>query len=167
MNSKVDRLGRRILLMCSSVGVSISLASMGTFFYLQDQWSESDIASINWMPLLSLVLYFVAYSAGFASVPFILMGELFPARYRALCSSIASSVNLLCAFIVVLTFPNMQTAMGTYGTFWFFMSCTLVSMLFVYFFLPETKGRTLHQIEDIFRTKTLLQTNASKSTVNV
>lgn len=139
---KVDRLGRRILLLCSSAGVSISLALMGTFFYLQHLELGTDTVSISWMPLLSLVLFFISYSVGFASVPFILMGELFPSRYRALCSSIASSA------------PSSWC-------------CTLASMPFVYFFLSETKGRTLDQIEAIFRTKTRLQTDSLDVAVTI
>ena len=96
----------------------------------------------------------MAYSGGFANVPFIIMGELFPSRYRALLGPLASSFNLLCAFIVVRTFPDMQIALGKYGTFWFFMSSTLVSIFFVYFFLPETKGHTLEEIEKLFCGKT-------------
>jgi len=92
----------------------------------------------------------MAYSGGFANVPFIIMGELFPARYRALLGPLASSFNLLCAFIVVRTFPDMQITMGKHGAFWFFMSSTLMSIFFVYFYLPETKGHTLEEIEELF-----------------
>ena len=87
---------------------------------------------------------------GFANVPFIIMGELFPSRYRSLLGPISSSFNLLCTFAVVRTFPEMQAALGKYGAFWLFMCCTLLSLLFVYQFLPETKGRTLEDIEHFF-----------------
>ena len=147
----MDRCGRRILLLCSASVVSLSLASMGTFFYVQHRWGGTDANSaINWIPLLSLIVFFIAYSGGFANVPFIIMGELFPSRYRALLGPITSSFNLLCAFVVVRTFPDMQMTMGQHGAFWFFMSCTLASMFFVYFLLPETKGQTLEEIERLF-----------------
>lgn len=78
------------------------------------------------------------------------MGELFPARFRNLLGSVSSSFNLLCAFTVVRSFPDMQVTMTKYGTFWFFMCCTLVSIAFTFFLLPETKGRTLEDIEKLF-----------------
>ena len=146
----MDRFGRRILLLISAGVVAISLASMGTFFYVKEQWGQQYAAAIDWLPLLSLVVFFVAYSGGFANVPFIIMGELFPSRYRSLLGPISSSFNLLCTFAVVRTFPEMQAALGKYGAFWLFMCCTLLSLLFVYQFLPETKGRTLEDIEHFF-----------------
>ncbi|KAI9552844.1 hypothetical protein GHT06_020726 [Daphnia sinensis] len=150
----VDRYGRRILLLGSAAIVSCSLAAMGSFFYMQAQWG-SDVATekLGWLPLLSLVVFFVAYSGGYANVPFILMGEMFPARYRSILGPLSSSFNLCCTFIVVRCFPIMQITMGKYGAFWFFMCCTLVGIVFVFFLLPETKGKTLEDIEKIFSAK--------------
>jgi len=147
----VDRFGRRILLFTSATFVSISLGLMGVFFYLQELWGESEATElIGWLPLSSLIVFFIAFSTGFSNVPFIVMGELFPTRYRGLLGPISSSFNLLCTFIVVRTFPDMEERMSVHGTFWFFMCCTLASMVFVYFLLPETKGHTLEEIEQFF-----------------
>ncbi|XP_057381612.1 facilitated trehalose transporter Tret1-2 homolog [Daphnia carinata] len=150
----VDRYGRRILLLGSAVIVSCSLAAMGSFFYMQEQWGAAlATEKLGWLPLLSLVVFFIAYSGGYANVPFILMGELFPARYRSILGPLSSSFNLCCTFIVVRSFPVMQVTMTKYGAFWFFMCCTLVGIAFVYFLLPETKGKTLEDIEKIFSAK--------------
>lgn len=150
----VDRCGRRMLLLGSAGVVSLSLASMGTFFYMQHLWGEEAAsASLGWLPLLSLIVFFVAFSGGFSNVPFIIMGELFPSRYRTLLGPISSSFNLLCTFTVVRSFPEMQITMGKYGAFWFFMCCTLLSIFFIYFLLPETKGKTLEEIEKLFTNK--------------
>lgn len=154
MNSKhrqVDRYGRRLLMICSAIVVSVSLAAMGSFFYCQKLWGETVAsASLGWLPLLSLIVFIIAFSGGFANVPFILMGELFPLRYRSVLGPMSSSFNLLCTFAVVRSFPEMQKTMTKYGAYWFFMCCTLLSIAFVYFFLPETKGKTLEDIEKLF-----------------
>merc|ERR1712071_627843 len=63
---------------------------------------------------------------------------------------ISSSFNLLCTFTVVRTFPTMEEKTSKYGTFWLFMVCSLASIVFVYSFLPETKGHTLEEIEKFF-----------------
>jgi len=124
---------------------------MGVFFYLQELWGEAETtALIGWLPLASLIVFFIAFSTGFSNVPFIVMGELFPTRYRAVLGPISSSFNLLCTFVVVRTFPDMEERMSKHGTFWFFMGCTIASMIFVYFLLPETKGHTLEEIEQFF-----------------
>jgi hypothetical protein len=112
---------------------------MGAFFYMQAQWGPAlATEKLGWLPLLSLVVFFIAYSGGYSNVPFILMGELFPSRYRSILGPLSSSFNLCCTFIVVRSFPIMQISMEKYGAFWFFMCCTLLGIVFVYFLLPET-----------------------------
>jgi len=150
----VDRFGRKFLLLGSASVVSISLASMGTFFYLQKQWgAEEATATLGWLPLVSLIVFFIAYSSGFANVPFIIMGELFPTTYRSILGPISSSFNLLCTFSVVRSFPAMKEGLGDDWTFWLFMITTIFSILFIFFFLPETKGKTLEEIESLFSKK--------------
>jgi facilitated trehalose transporter len=127
---------------------------MGSFFYMQAQWGPAMATEkLGWLPLLSLIVFFIAYSGGYANVPFILMGELFPSRYRSILGPLSSSFNLCCTFTVVRSFPVMQISMEKYGAFWFFMCCTLLGIIFVYFLLPETKGKTLEDIEKLFSKK--------------
>ena len=98
----MDYYGRRVLLMSSSALTSVSLAAMGTFFYFQRVWGEEKAtADLGWLPLLSLIVFFVAYSVGLSNVPFIVMGEMFPSQFRAVLGTISSSFNLLCTFVVV------------------------------------------------------------------
>ena len=128
---------------------------MGTFFYYQRQWGEAEATDkLGWLPLVSLMVFFASYSSGYANVPFILMGELLPARYRSILGPVSSSFNLLCTFAVVRGFPAMKDAVGADVTFWIFMTSTFFSLFFVYFFLPETKGKTLEEIERMFSSKT-------------
>lgn len=135
--------------------MSISMAAMGTFFYLQRMWGEDEAtAKLGWLPLVSLMLFFVAYSSGFANVPFIIMGEMFPLRYRYILGPTTSSFNLLCTFAVVRGFPSLQDLIGSDATFWMFMGFTVVSLFFIFFLLPETKGKTLEEIERLFSSKT-------------
>ena len=134
--------------------VALSLGSMGTFFYYQRQWGEAEATTIiGWLPLVSLMIFFVAYSSGYASVPFIIMGEMLPSRYRNILGPISSSVNVLSAFTSIRSFQTMQHNLGSDGTFWLFMSSTILSLAFIYFLLPETKGKTLEEIEKIFANK--------------
>jgi len=129
---------------------------MGTFFYFQRQWGEAEAtATIGWLPLVSLMIFFIAYSSGYASVPFIIMGEMLPSRYRNIMGPISSSVNVLTAFTAIQSFPTMQQSLGNDGTFWLFMSSTILSLAIIYILLPETKGKTLEEIEKIFAKKNL------------
>ena len=147
----MDYFGRRVLLLGSSALTSVSLAAMGTFFYFQRLWGEEKAAlDLGWLPLLSLIVFFVAYSAGLANVPFIVMGELFPSQFRTFLGTISSSFNLIVTFVVVRFFPDMMIFLGKDVTFFIFTGCTLASIVFVYFLLPETKGKTMEEMEQLF-----------------
>ncbi len=137
--------------MSSAVATSVPLAAMGTFFYLQHKWGDEEATrSLGWLPIVCLIVFFITYSGGMSNVPFIVMGEMFPTEYRALLGAISSSFHLFCTFVAVFFFPNMLKAMGKDGTFFFYAGCTLLSAIFVHFLLPETKGKTLEEIEQIF-----------------
>lgn len=147
----VDRFGRRVLLLGSAAITSISLAAMGVFFYFQRIWGEADATlHLGWLPLVSLMVFMAAYSCGLSNVPFIVMGELFPTRYRTFLGTISSSFNLIVTLIVVRFFPDMLTGLGKDVTFFVFTGCTLTCIVFVYFLLPETKGKTLEDMEQLF-----------------
>ncbi|XP_046457784.1 facilitated trehalose transporter Tret1-like isoform X2 [Daphnia pulex] len=148
----VDRCGRRMLFLGSAITSSVPLATMGTFFYFERQWGDKEATRyFGWLPLASLIVFFVTYSGGMSNVPFIIMGEMFPARHRTSLGAISSSFNLFCTFAMVQLFPDMSQAFGKDGTFYFFTGCTLLSAAFVYFLLPETTGKTLEEMEQLFR----------------
>jgi facilitated trehalose transporter len=135
----------------SAAVTSISLAAMGVFFYFQRIWGEADATlHLGWLPLVSLMVFMAAYSCGLSNVPFIVMGELFPTRYRTFLGTISSSFNLIVTLIVVRFFPDMLTGLGKDVTFFVFTGCTLTCIVFVYFLLPETKGKTLEDMEQLF-----------------
>lgn len=140
-----------MLFISSAVATSVPLAAMGIFFYFQHKWGDKEATrSLGWLPIVCLMVFFITYSGGMSNVPFIIMGEMFPTEYRALLGAISSSFHLFCTFVAVFFFPNMLKAMGKDGTFFFYTGCTLLSAIFVYFLLPETKGKTLEEIEQIF-----------------
>lgn len=145
-----------MLYIVSAITTSIPLTAMGTFFYFQHQWGDQEATDyFGWLPLVSLMVFFITYSGGISNVPFIIMGEMFPLRYRTLLGGISSSFHLFCTFVMVRFFPDMLRAMGKGGTFYFFSGCTLLSAIFVYFLLPETKGKTLEELEQLFRSNNI------------
>merc|ERR1712071_186224 len=149
----VDRAGRRILLFVSGFGMAVSLAALGSFFYMLELYGEEVRESLGWLPLASLLLFIISFSSGYANVPYLIMGEIFPTKFRPILGSISSSFNLVCAFTIIRTFGDMNKTMGEYGTFWFYMCWCIVGIFFVYFFLPETKGKSLDDIEKMFSSK--------------
>lgn len=100
----VDKSGRKPLLIVSGVIMCISNASMGVAFYLNQQ----GITSFGYLPLVSLIVFMVGFSVGFGCIPFLLMGEIFPAPQRSMLSSIAGSMNLGMMFAVIKTYHPLQ-----------------------------------------------------------
>lgn len=92
----------------------------------------------------------VGFSVGYANIPFLLMGELLPVRQRSVLSSLAGSFNLGTMFVVIKTYPQFKRALGADGTFWMYAVLCVLSCVFVAVLLPETKGKTLDEIERYF-----------------
>ena len=149
----VDKAGRRILLILSGTVMSLSLSTLGAYFYIINEIDPSIEESLSWLPLATLTLFMIGYSIGFATLPFLLMGELLPAKYRNSLGGMASSFNLLHTFLVLKLFTTLETSVGYHGVFWIYAANSFIATIFVYLFLPETKGKTLTEIEKHFANK--------------
>ena len=149
----VDKAGRRILLIVSGTIMALSLTTLGLYFYIIYEIDPSIEESLFWLPLATLTIFMIGYSAGFATLPFLLMGELLPSKFRNSLGGIASSFNLLHTFLVLKLFTTLETAVGYYGVFWIYAANSFLATIFVYLFLPETKGKTLKEIEQLFANK--------------
>ncbi len=102
-----------------------------------------------------------------SNVPLIIMGEMFPTRFRTVLGTASSSFNLIVTLLIVRFFPDMLDEFGKDITFFIFTGCTLLSMVFVYFLLPETKGKTLEDMEKLFSNdKTRLNNNGIISNID-
>jgi len=143
----VDRAGRKPLLIASGAIMCAALSALGTHFYLQKYGTEQNLGLL---PLISLIVFMVGFSIGYCSIPFLLMGELIPQKQRSFLSSIAGSLNLGIMFVVIKTYHNLTNSIGEDGTFWFYSGICLCSCFFVYFLVPETKGKSLTEIEEFF-----------------
>ncbi|XP_077295891.1 facilitated trehalose transporter Tret1-like isoform X2 [Arctopsyche grandis] len=141
----IDRLGRKILLYISGTAMVIALMILGTFYYLLE--IKYDTTSFGWLPLMSCVVYVLAFSFGFGPIPWLMMGEILPGRVRGSAASLATSVNWTCTFIVTKTFNDISESIGIYGTMWLFGLFTTLGLFFIIFFVPETRGKSLEDIE--------------------
>lgn len=142
----VDRAGRKPLLMLSSGFMALCLIALGYYFKMKDD--GSDVASLGWLPLTSLTLFMIAFSIGLGPVPWMLTSELFPAETKANASGVAVTLNWFLVFLVTKTFPMMTLQMGMGGTFWLFAAIMVIATVFTFFLVPETKGKTMEEIQD-------------------
>ncbi|KAG8181509.1 hypothetical protein JTE90_018746 [Oedothorax gibbosus] len=148
-NAVVDKAGRKLLLILSGALMSISLIALGIYYYI----SSANIAfqtNFSWIPLSSLVLFLIAFSIGYGSIPWLLAAELVPLRARSTIGGLATFANGLFAFTITKTFSELEEFAYNYGTFWIYSAISLVSCVFVFIMLPETKGKELKEISDYF-----------------
>lgn len=132
--------------------MSLSLAGLGAFFYLKEN-SQTDpaiIESLSWLPLVSLILFIAAFGIGAGPVPWLMTGEVLPAKIKGPGVSIAVFTNWFLAFVVTKSFVNIQEALTSAGAFWMFGGFCVMGTLFGLFLLPETKGKTQEEIQAFF-----------------
>jgi len=134
----VDRLGRRALMLAGCAGIALSHLFLGLAY--AEGWKG--------VPVLVLTLAAIAcYAMSLAPVTWILIAEIFPNRVRGAAVSVAVSALWIACFLLTFTFPSLNVALGSAGTFWLYSGICGVGLLFVWFRVPETKGKTLEQIE--------------------
>ncbi|EDV54939.1 facilitated trehalose transporter Tret1-2 homolog [Drosophila erecta] len=144
----IDKAGRRILLVISGILMAVSTALMGVYFQLK----ESDPGSMDnfgWLPISSICIFIVFFSIGFGPVPWLVMAELFSEDVKSVAGSIAGTSNWLSAFMVTLLFPILKSAIGAGPTFWIFTTIAVLAFFYSLFFVPETKGKTIIEIQDM------------------
>ncbi|CAG9856812.1 unnamed protein product [Phyllotreta striolata] len=147
----VDKVGRKILLYVSSIGCSASLLALGIYFILQDK--NYDMNSVFWVPLASLILYYVCFNLGIGPIPFIISGEILATNYKSLSASVSTCLFLLISFIITMCFPFVRDAFGMGVPFCVFSALGSLAVVFVFFFVPETKGKSFQEIQDELRRK--------------
>lgn len=146
-----DKLGRKLLLLTSLLGVGVAQTTQGVFFHLKA--THRPVETVSWLPIFAAVLFTISYSLGLGTVSWVIVGELFPRQARSKASSLAADFCFIQAFITSLVFPHLVEAIGMGLTFWMFAVCCGFGMVFVYLKMPETKGRTLWEIQELLENK--------------
>ncbi|RXG69582.1 Facilitated trehalose transporter Tret1-2-like protein [Armadillidium vulgare] len=148
-SSLMDKAGRKKLLIISISFMIVSITALGLFFYFQE-YNPALAEEIYWLPLISLVMYVVAYAIGSGPIPWLMMGELFSPEIKELAGSIVTLSNWTSAFVTTLMFQPLRTAMHDYGVYWMFCGFCFVKLFFVITFVYETKKKTLQEINAHF-----------------
>jgi sugar porter (SP) family MFS transporter len=141
----VDRVGRRPLLLVGLAGMVLSLGILGLAFLLA---ALSGI--VGWIAIGSLALYIAFFAVGLGPVFWLLISEIYPLEVRGAAMSVASVGNWASNLLVSRTFLSLVGAIGRPFTFWLYAVVGLAAIVFVYFLVPETKGRSLEDIQDLW-----------------
>ncbi|KHG14417.1 hypothetical protein F383_03945 [Gossypium arboreum] len=140
----IDKAGRKPLLLVSSTGLVLGCILSGVSFYLKDHNLALDAVPI--LAVTGILIYISAFSAGMGAVPWVIMSEIFPINIKGVAGSLATLVNWFGAWAVSYTF-NFLMSWSSYGTFILYAAINAGAILFVVTLVPETKGKTLEQIQ--------------------
>ncbi|XP_014912343.1 solute carrier family 2, facilitated glucose transporter member 8 [Poecilia latipinna] len=150
----MDRAGRKVLLVISGVAMMISTTAFGVYFYLTPKvpsGAPAPHADLTWLALASMAVFIAGFAIGWGPIPWLIMSEVIPIRVRGFAGAAVVLSNWGMAFVVTKTFQDMMNLLTSAGTFWLFACMCGLNIIFTVIFVPETKGKTLEQIEAIFR----------------
>lgn len=146
--------GRRPPSLFSGMGMTIAMSSLALYIYINDTQTELKLSeNYGFLPILCLILYFMVSTPGFVTVPFAMSAEVFPVSARGVASGLVSTMAYIFNFIVVKLFDTVLDIIGASALFAFFGLIAFLGTIFLYKYLPETKGKTMAEIEDYFRKK--------------
>jgi len=138
----IDRLGRRAVLMLAASGMALSLVLLGGCFRWQPEAGR-------W--ILALVLLYVAcFAVGMGPGVWVVISELFPTRIRGRAMAIATVALWSASTLLTMTFLSLVSALSASGAFWLYGAICGFTVWFVHRWVPETKGRTLEEIERVW-----------------
>jgi len=134
----VDRFGRRPLMLFGAAALAVIYSALGLCYH----------GGVQGLPLLLLVLAAIgSYAMSLAPVTWVVISEIFPNRIRGAAMSVAVAALWLACFLLTFTFPLLNAKLGAAGTFWLYAAICVAGFVFILKKLPETKGKTLEQIE--------------------
>ncbi|KAG6448264.1 hypothetical protein O3G_MSEX005402 [Manduca sexta] len=144
---------RRTILFTSGIMTVLSLSAISVFIYIR----KAGVLTSEWMldvlPMSLMTLYTLSFCLGLVPLNWVICGEVFPLAYRSLGSTLSTSF-LTPSFVVSMkTAPHLYSSVGVEGAFLVYSATLTVFLLVIYALLPETKDRTLQDIEDSFKGK--------------
>ncbi|XP_049823251.1 facilitated trehalose transporter Tret1-like isoform X2 [Aethina tumida] len=148
-------MGRRTLALSSGIGTSLAALCLAVLLF-------QDCSTNGYVSAVVILVYVATNTVGFMILPGVMLAELFPAKVRGLAGGLTFMTFNLVLFVVAKVFPLFKATVGVSGVFCLFGTSSLLASFFLYLMLPETKGKSLSQIEDYFQQKNYLWITRNK-----
>lgn len=142
----IDKFGRRILMIISSLAVTISLICLGTQYQLLDAGYDS--ANLQVLSIFSVLLFQISLYIGIISIPNTVLGEIFPPQVKCVAGCFASIVGAIASFISTSTYQPLINLITEKYLFYLYALILITAVPYTYFYMPETKGKSLQQIQE-------------------
>ncbi len=145
----IDRLGRRPLLIAGSIGMAVTLGVMAVVFSLADAGAAGQLVLSPVSGKIALVaanLYVFCFGISWGPVVWVLLGEMFNNKIRGAAISVAAGAQWVANFAVTMTFPIILGSIGLFGAYGIYSLFAVLSFVFVFRFVRETKGKTLEEM---------------------
>ncbi len=156
----IDRVGRRRMLLAGLAGMTLSLVVVGAAFRFLPSAADAALAATagdvgpsapGIITICALVCFIVCFAFSMGPVVWTVINEVFPAHIRGRAVAVATAVNWGAAYLVSQFFLTLVGEIGSSMTFWLFALFSVISGVWIYFSVPETKGRSLEEIQELWR----------------
>ncbi|CAL8110000.1 unnamed protein product [Orchesella dallaii] len=141
----VERAGRRILLLISTLMISIAGSILGIYFYC-----GTGYPFLSWVPLAALIMYTFGFAIGLGPITWLIVSEILPEEIRHIMNPLGIAYSWFCVFLVTKSFPLLRHEINIYGIFFMYSAIALIGLVFVALFVPETKGKSIREIREYF-----------------
>ncbi|KAJ4723271.1 inositol transporter 1 [Melia azedarach] len=145
----IDHFGRKKLALSSLSGVIVSLFLLSWSFFTGSSSSSNGV--YGWIAVIGLALYIAFFSPGMGPVPWTVNSEVYPEQYRGICGGMSATVNWISNLIVAQSFLSVADTVGTGATFLILAGIAVLAVVFVMVYVPETKGLTFLEVEQIWK----------------
>ncbi|PSN32011.1 Facilitated trehalose transporter Tret1 [Blattella germanica] len=140
----VDRVGRKFLLLASDISMAVSMAALGTYFFLKNE--GVDLSMVSWLPVTCLSVCTFSFSFGMAPVFFVVLAEIFEPKLRTKATTLIISTLHILGFIVTKFHTNLSDLIGIHGNFWLFAGACILGSVYIIVAIPETKNMSYESI---------------------
>lgn len=144
-SATIDKFGRKILLKLSSFLTGLVLFAIAVYFHLKNL--QYDVVAVSWIPAVGVMVYAATFKMGLGLVPIVVTAEIFPTTIKAIGMTIADVIYVVASIVSIFIYSALFQTFGMHAPFYMFAVGSLFTTGFVHFFVPETKGKTLDEIQ--------------------
>ncbi|CAN6296135.1 unnamed protein product [Urochloa humidicola] len=146
----LDRIGRRPLLLASGGGMAIFLFTLATSLHMMDRRPEGEAAALGAVSIAAMLSFVASFASGLGPVAWVYCSEIYPLRLRAQAAAIGTGLNRIMSGATTMSFLSLSNSITIAGSFYLYACIAAAGWVFMYFFLPETMGKSLEDTVKLF-----------------